>query len=139
MRALQPPLRAAPPRRNRLRLPLGPVTEVRGNPARGRAGKRSGLVAAIVVAFVVAPLLAIPLYLLGGRIADALDHDGSNGVFALELVLGVGGPGVLALLVAWRRASVPVAVALAVASTALSLAILFVAFLIYCSAADCVV
>jgi hypothetical protein len=99
----------------------------------------SGVVAVIVAAVVLAPLAAVPLFLVGERFADALDDDESNGVFALGLVLGVGGPALLATLVAWRQVKRPVAIALGLAGGAVSVAVLFAAFLIYCSAVDCIV
>jgi hypothetical protein len=80
-----------------------------------------------------------PPFLVGERFADALDDDESNGVFALGLVLGVGGPALLATLVAWRQVKRPVAIALGLAGGAVSVAVLFAAFLIYCSAVDCIV
>lgn len=100
-------------------------------------GTRTRFVAPIAIALLVLPLLAIPLYLLGGRIADGLDHDDSNGVFALNLVLGVGGPGLLAIALAWRKLNIPVAVVLGIASSIVSLVVLFIAFLIYCDAVNC--
>lgn len=104
-------------------------------------GTRTRFVAPIAIALLVLPLLAIPLYLLGGRIADGLDHDDSNGVFALDLVLGVVGPGLLAIVIAiaWRKLNVPVAVVLGVVSSIVSLVVLFVALLIYCDAVNCIV
>jgi hypothetical protein len=102
-------------------------------------GTRSGLARLLLITLVLLPLFAIPLFLIGGRVADALDDDASNGVFALDFLLGVGGPGVLATIVTRRRVGIPVAVGLGVASGAVSLAVLFVAFLIYCSAVDCIV
>jgi hypothetical protein len=100
---------------------------------------RSGVAAAVVAAVVLAPVTAVPLFVVGERFADALDDDNSNGVFALGLVLGVGGPAFLATLVAWRQVRRPVAIALGLAGGALSIAVLFAAFSIYCSAVDCIV
>jgi hypothetical protein len=102
-------------------------------------GRRTRFVALIAIALLVLPLLAIPLYVLGGRIADGLDQDDSNGVLALNLLLGVGGPGLLAVVIAWRKVNVSLAVVLGFASSIVSVAVLFVAFLIYCNAVNCIV
>ncbi len=100
---------------------------------------RSGVVAVVVAAVALVPLTAVPLFLAGERFAAALDDDKSNGVFALGLLLGIGGPAVLATLAAWRHVKRPIAFALGVAAGAVSVAVLLAAFLIYCSAVDCVV
>jgi hypothetical protein len=88
---------------------------------------------------VLLPLLSIPFYLLGNRIAGALDDDESNGVLALGLMLGVGGPGLLAIAVAYRRVKTPIAVALGIAAAVISVGVLLAAFVIYCDAVDCIV
>jgi hypothetical protein len=90
-------------------------------------------------ALLLPPLLAVPLFVLGGRIANGLDDDASNGVFALDLLLGIAGPVVLAALLAYRRAGIPIAVVLGIASGLISVAVLFVAFLVYCDTRDCIV
>jgi ABC-type Fe3+ transport system permease subunit len=100
---------------------------------------RSGVVALTVVALVLAPLTAVPLFLVGQHVADALDDDKSNGVLALGLLLGIGGPAALTSVVSWRRARRSIALALGLTSGAASVAVLFAAFLVYCSAVDCVV
>jgi hypothetical protein len=99
--------------------------------------KRSRIAAVLVITLVLLPLLSIPFWLVGGRIADALDNDDSNGVLALDLILGVGGPGLLAIAVAYHRVKTPIAVALGIVTGGISLVVLFVAFLIYCD--DCIV
>jgi hypothetical protein len=88
---------------------------------------------------VLLPLLSIPFYLLGNRIAGALDDDESNGVLALGLMLGVGGPGLLAIAVAYRRVKTPIAVALGITAAVISVGVLLAAFVIYCDAVDCIV
>jgi hypothetical protein len=93
----------------------------------------------VLVALFLLPLFSIPLYLLGNWIAQELDDDPSNGVFALDLVLGIGGPGLLAVLVAYRRLGIPLAVVLGIASGFLSAGVLLVTFVIYCDATDCIV
>jgi hypothetical protein len=100
---------------------------------------RHGALALIVIALVLVPLTAIPLYLVGQRVANALDDDSSNGVFALGVVLGVGGPALLATIVAWRRARPAIAVALGLASGAIAVAVLLASFVVYCSAVACIV
>ena len=100
-------------------------------------GQRSRIAGVLVVALVLLPLLSFPFYLLGNRIAGALDDDESNGVLALGIMLGVGGPGLLAIAVAYRRVKTPIAVALGIAAAVISVGVLFAAFVIYCDAVDC--
>ena len=100
-------------------------------------GQRSRIAGVLVVALVLLPLLSVPFYLLGNRIAGALDDDESNGVLALGIMLGVGGPGLLAIAVAYRRVKTPIAVALGIAAAVISVGVLFAAFVIYCDAVDC--
>ena len=100
---------------------------------------RSGVAAVVFAAVALVPLTAVPLFLVGERFAAALDDDKSNGVFALGLVLGIGGPAVLGTLIVSRHVKRPIALALGVAAGALSVAVLLATFLIYCSAVDCVV
>jgi hypothetical protein len=95
--------------------------------------------ARVVAALLLTPLLAVPLFVLGGRIADGLDDDASNGVFALDVLLGIGGPALLAVLVAYRRVGIPIAVVLGVASGVISAGVLLAAFVIYCDSRDCIV
>ena len=101
-----------------------------------RLGTRVGL--GLATTLVVFPLLAVPLYLIGHFLADAADNDDSNGVFALDLILGVVGPGLLASLVLSRTLRLPaaVAVALGVVSSAAAVVVLFAALLIYCRNCD---
>jgi len=54
----------------------------------------------VALTLVLLPLLAIPIYLVGTGIADALDDDPTNGVFALGLILGVGLPAMTSLVFA---------------------------------------
>jgi hypothetical protein len=89
--------------------------------------------AAIVLGCVVFPLCAVPLYLLGSYVADALDNDDSNGVFELGLLLGVGVPGLAALWVArlvavWKWLP---ALGLGIVSGFLSVVTLLAALLIF--------
>ena len=87
------------------------------------------------------PLLAIPIYLVGTGIADALDDDPTNGVFALGLFLGVGLPVMTSLVFArsWSELSWLPTIALGVGSGLASLGVLLVTFVAYCSATTCVV
>jgi uncharacterized membrane protein YphA (DoxX/SURF4 family) len=96
-------------------------------------------IAAVLVALLLLPLLSVPLYLLGNWIVQELDDDPSNGAFALQLFLGIGGPGLLAILVAYRKVGIPLAVVLGIASGFVSAGVLLVTFVIYCDATDCIV
>jgi hypothetical protein len=91
----------------------------------------------VLAAVLLLPLLSVPLFLLGSWIVDALDDDASDGRFALGLVLGVGGPALLALLTTHRRVGTPTAVTLGIVSGALSLGVLFFSLLVYCNGRDC--
>ena len=95
--------------------------------------------ARVAAALLFPPFLAVPLFVLGGRIADGLDDDASNGVFALDVLLGIGGPALLAAVVAYRKVGIPIAVVFGIASGVISAAVLLVAFLIYCDSRDCIV
>ena len=64
---------------------------------------------------------------MGNRIAGAPDDDESNGVLALGLMLGVAGPGLLAIAVAYRRVKTPMAVALGIAAAVISVGVLLAA------------
>ena len=67
----------------------------------GAAPRRAGrVVGVLTTTLLVFPLLAIPLYLVGHFLADAVDNDDSNGIFGLSLILGIAGPGLLAILAA---------------------------------------
>ena len=94
-----------------------------------------------MLTFVVLPLFAIPLSLLGQGIAEALDDDRTNGVLALGLMLGVSVPGVAAVTVArsWGQFRWHQALALGIAAGGISLVVLFVAFFAFCTATNCVV
>lgn len=100
--------------------------------------KRTRLGLLLVETLLVFPLLAVPLYLVGHFLADAADNDDSNGVFALDLILGVAGPGLLAILITLRTFRFPAAAALVlgILTSLLSVAVLFIAFLIYCRNCD---
>lgn len=87
------------------------------------------------------PLFAVPLYLAGQGIAGALDDDRSNGVLALGLMLGVPLPGLASIIVAraWGELKWVPALALGFVTGGISLVVLFGAFLVSCSATNCVV
>jgi hypothetical protein len=102
-------------------------------------GRRSCVAALLAAALLILPLLSVPLFLLGGWITNDLDDDVSNGRFALDLVLGVGVPALLAAFIAYRAVGIPFAVVLGIVSGALSVGVLLVAFVIYCDATDCIV
>ncbi|HET9673424.1 MAG TPA: hypothetical protein VFP31_01345 [Gaiellaceae bacterium] len=86
---------------------------------------------------VLVPLLSVPLYLLGSAVANALDEDSSNGVFALGQILGVLGPAALAFVIASRRLSVAVAVVLGLVAGVVSAGVLLVGLAVVCSGTDC--
>ena len=85
----------------------------------------------------VVPLLSVPLAVVGTRVADALDDDSSNGVFALGPILGLVGPALIAFAIAVRRLPVPVAVVLGLVAGVVSAGVLLVALGVYCSGIDC--
>jgi hypothetical protein len=97
-------------------------------------GARVGLAFATTLVLFI---LAVPLYLIGQSVANAADNDDSNGVFALGLFLGVGGPALLTILLAYRALRFPaaVAVALGVTTGMAAVVVLFAALVIAC--ADC--
>jgi hypothetical protein len=99
-------------------------------------GTRVGL--AFATTLLLFPLLAVPLYLIGQSVADAADNDDSNGVFALGLFLGVGGPGLLTILVAYRTLRFPAvaAVVLGVITGMAAVVVLFAALVIACGDCD---
>ena len=96
---------------------------------------------AVVLALVVFPFFAVPVYLVGQGIADSLDDDRTNGVLALGLMLAVGLPSLASIAVGrrWGGMRWVVALALGLASGCLSLGVLLVFFLAACTAANCVV
>ena len=91
----------------------------------------------VAAALLLLPLLALPLFLLGGRIAEGLDDDRSNGVFALGILLGIGGPALVDALLAYRRRGFALALVLGSASGLISAAVLIVSFIVYCDSRDC--
>jgi len=99
---------------------------------------RSGFGRLVALVLVVVPLLSIPLYLLGNRVADALDRDSSDGVFALGLLLGVGGPTAVAAAIAARRVRLALAAVLGLAAGAVAAVVLLAAFVVYCSGDRCI-
>jgi len=103
--------------------------------------RRSPRALLVAVTLLIFPLLAIPAYLVGVDVGGAVDKDRTNGVFPLEFILGVGLPGVLATLVAsmWGKLKVFPALALGIGSSVISLVVIFVALVIWCSAVDCIV
>jgi hypothetical protein len=92
--------------------------------------KRSRTVTAIVLALVLFPLCAVPLYAMG-HIAD--DFDANGGLFSLGQVLGVVVPAVAAGCVArfWAGWRWPPAVLLGIASWFVCGAALLVAFVVF--------
>jgi hypothetical protein len=94
---------------------------------------------AAIVALILAPLLAVPAYLVGNLIAAALDHNDGDGVFALGQLLGLVLPGILSIVVARWSGSLrwPLVIVFGAASSALGLVVLFLAFVAACSATQC--
>jgi hypothetical protein len=90
---------------------------------------------------IVLPLLGVPSYFVGQAIANSLDHDRSNGVLALGLILGVAVPAVLSAVLArsWGELRWPAAVSLGIGSGVVALAALFMTFVAVCTSTTCVV
>jgi hypothetical protein len=96
---------------------------------------------ALVVALLVLPLAAIPLYWVTANVNYALDTDKTDGVFPFEFVIGIGLPLVLATVIAlwWARLKPMRALGVGVASGVVSLVAIVAALVIWCSAVDCIV
>ena len=95
----------------------------------------------VALTLVVLPLFAVPIYFLGQGIADSFDDDSTNGVLALGLMLGVAAPALLSVFLArvWGELRWIATLALGVGSGLVSLVVLFVAFVAFCSATMCIV
>jgi hypothetical protein len=84
---------------------------------------------AVLVALLLFPLLAVPLYLFAQIVGAEL----GIGIFEFPLVGAIGGPAALSFVVARRVLQVPVAVVVGFVSGAISLAALIGAILVYCA------
>jgi hypothetical protein len=95
----------------------------------------------VMLALVVLPLFAVPLYFLGQGMAGSLDDDRTDGVLALGLILGVGLPGIMSTVLArwWGDLHWVAAVVLGVGSGFIAVGVLFATFLAVCTATTCVV
>jgi hypothetical protein len=100
---------------------------------------RSRLVGLLVLTLVVLPLLSVPLLLIGAELRPSIPAGAVDR--STPLLLGVGGPSVLAMIFAYRKVKswLPAAL-LGVATGMMSVVVLFAAFVIYCyMRAPCIV
>lgn len=94
----------------------------------------------VALSLLVFPLLSVPIYLIGQRLADALDDDSTNGVVALGLGLGLGLPAILSLVFArrWGGLGWSAATSLGVGAGLVSASVLIIAAVLICSPTACI-
>lgn len=95
----------------------------------------------VVLALFVLPALAIPAYVIGHSIVGAVDNDPTDGELELGLALGVLLPSMTSILLArrWGDLKWIPALTLGIGSGVGSLVVLSIAFVVFCSATNCIV